>query len=104
MDGHADSLNHEARGKTSGLHGATALPAVLPKRGDSSQGAQVTFDRFVPWVVGENDGASIEPIRFDRSSSSRPGHADRRWIRGIRWLHSVFDATTTLVWDPTRAA
>jgi hypothetical protein len=37
VDGHVDSSNRLARVKTSGLHGATALLAVLPKLGDSSQ-------------------------------------------------------------------
>src|SRR5690606_7808431 len=76
MDGHADSLNHEARVKTSGLHGATALPAVLPKRGDSSQGAQVTLDRFVPWVVREN-GRSVDRGGTVRSLVVIPTRARR---------------------------
>jgi hypothetical protein len=37
MDGHGDSSNRSAQVEASGLHRATALLAVLPRRGDSSQ-------------------------------------------------------------------
>ena len=37
MDSHRDSSSDVTQASTSGVHGATALPAVLHKRGDSSK-------------------------------------------------------------------
>ena len=103
MDGHADSLNHQARVKTSGLHGATALPAVLPKRGDSSQEPQTTIDRSDPW-------SGHLPARLDRGDTVRlllviptSSTLDGVDTLGIRWRHSAFDAMTRFGSGPTRA-